>query len=66
MNIEKRISQLEEKHTSEPDLDFSNFTDEELIEFEELIEKTGDNEDYSLLSDEELIRIIDLCKRAEK
>jgi hypothetical protein len=66
MNIEKRISQLEQKQPSEPDLDFSNFTDEELIELEELIVKSGENEDYSLLSDDELKRVIELCNKAEK
>ena len=67
MNVlEKRLDKLEEKHTLEPDLDYSNFTDEELNELKDLIIKTGENEDYSLLSDEELNRIIELCKKAEK
>ena len=66
MNIQNRLIQLEEKLTLTPDLDFSNFTDEELNELENLIIKTGENEDYSLLSDEELNRIIEQCKKAEK
>ena len=66
MNIQNRLIQLEEKQTLKPDLDFSNFTDEELNELENLIIKTGENEDYSLLSDEELNRIIEKCKKAEK
>ena len=63
--IEKRLDKLEAKHPSESDLDFSKLTDEEVIELNEIAKKTGKNEDYSLLSDEELNRIIELCDRAE-
>ena len=66
MTLSKRINKLEEKHSLKPEIDFSDFTDIELIELKELILKTGENKDCSLLSDEDLNRINELCKRAEK
>lgn len=66
MTIQTRLEKLEVKHPSESDIDFSKFTDDELIELKGLIKKTGENEDYSLLSDKELNRIIELCNKAEK
>ncbi|REL33746.1 hypothetical protein DYD21_10090 [Rhodohalobacter sp. SW132] len=63
--IEKRVQHLEEIQSTDPEVDFSKFSDEELIEVEELIKKTGENEDYSLLSDGELKRLIELINRAE-
>ena len=65
MNLEKRLSQLEQNQASDPELDFSDFSDEELEEMQRLIEKLGEDEDYSLLTDQELDRVIELCKKAE-
>ena len=63
--IVKRVKHLEELQQVDPEVDFSNFSDEELIEIKGLIEKLGENEDYSLLSDCELNRLIELLNKAE-
>ena len=63
--IVKRVKHLEELQQVDPEVDFSNFSDKELIEIKGLIEKLGENEDYSILSDSELHRLIELLNKAE-
>lgn len=61
----KRVEELENKHQSDPKIDYSNLEDEELLELEQLLLKTGVNENYSLLTDKELNRMIELINKAE-